>query len=83
MTAPRDDGGLKLIDIRKKDYAIKIQWIKRIKENREIANLAYHFLPNVGEIIWKCNLKDIHLKDISTYDGFWLDVFKSLDQGKL
>ena len=32
LTAPRNDGGLKLIDLRKKDYAIKIQWIKRLKQ---------------------------------------------------
>ncbi len=28
-------------------------------------------------MIWKCNLKDIHLKLISNYDRFWMDVLKA------
>ena len=39
------NGGLKF-DLRKKDYAIKIQWIKHLRQKKEAANLAYYFLPN-------------------------------------
>ena len=70
-------GGYKLTDLQKKDNALKIQWIKRLKKNNTISNFAYYFLPGSGELIWNCNLNVKHLSDIMPRKGFWYDVLKS------
>ncbi len=40
-------GGLKLVHLSKKDSAMKIQWIKHIKNNEAVAELPSYFLPAV------------------------------------
>ncbi len=68
------DGGMKLVDLEHKNNALKIQWIKRIKDNISLANLAYYFLPKIGELIWKCNLHYNDVKSIMPKENFWQNV---------
>lgn len=70
---PKEYGGLKLVDIRAKDRALKCQWVSVIRQNSSIANLAYLFLPAIGEGIWLCNLKKSDIL-VTVVDCFWRDV---------
>lgn len=64
-------GGLSLVNISRKDAALKIQWLNKIKKIPKIANLANSFLPPK---IWSVYLvrKDIQALHISS--PFWKDV---------
>ncbi len=77
LVAPPKDGGFKLIDLQKKDQALKIQWIRRLEKNEKLAALAYNFLPNVGTLIWQCNLHAKHVIHFMPKRGFWYDVLSS------
>ncbi len=71
------DGGMKLVDLEHKDNALKIQWIKRIKKNDSLSNIAYHFLPKIGELIWKCNLHHDDVKRVMPTENFWQNVLRA------
>ena len=69
---------MKLVDIKIKDQALKIQWIKRISDiNCVLSRLAYFFLPKIGNIIWKCNLNVQDVDKIMPSNNFWKDVLKA------
>ena len=71
-------GGMKLINFRCKEYLLKISWVKILKEDEELAKLAYVQLDNVlkGDI-WKANLKFNDISLVITREGFWTDVLKA------
>ena len=71
------NGGMKLVDLEHKDNALKIQWIKRIKINESLSNIAYYFLPKIGDLLWKCNLHYNDVKNIMPKDNFWQDVLSA------
>ena len=71
------EGGVKLVDLERKDKALKIQWIKRIKTNNSLANLAYYFLPDIGELLWQCNLHPADVKSIMPKENFWQNVLSA------
>ncbi len=77
LTCSQEHGGFKLIDLKKKDSALKIQWIKRIAENKKLASLAYYFLPGLGPMLWKCNLNFKHAAKFMSVQNFWYDVLVS------
>ncbi len=77
LISPRNQGGLKLVDLQKKDSALKIQWIKRLSKNENLAALAYYFLPKAGELIWECNLHSKDIKHVMLNRGFWYNVLCS------
>ena len=74
MISATKSGGLKLVDLKKKDAAMKIQWIKRIRKNETLSELAYYFLPGLGDKLWECNLKCTDMKHFMTKHSFWHDV---------
>ena len=51
-------GGLKVVNLQKKDYALKVQWTQAYHANVEIKILADQLLiKGVGGFIWSANLK--------------------------
>ena len=80
VTLPYDQGGIKMVDIYKKDQSLKITWIKRIWEEPE-----YHICPTLDKVnkiptklLFKCNL---HSKDIAHCwkklpAPFWVDMMQ-------
>lgn len=75
LQADRHQGGLKLINIKKKDIALKCQWVSMAKDNQNIRNLALQFLPPIGMDIFLCNLNP---QDVAknVKPSFWADVVK-------
>lgn len=72
---PRELGGLKLVDLNKKDWSLKIQWVAVCKENSIIRNIANQFLPQIGQDLWLCNFSEKNVKHFMS-DSFWSDVAK-------
>ena len=54
-------GGLRLVDLEKKEASLKASWIPVLKQNSKLANLVYYFIaPLLQEDIWRCNFKREH-----------------------
>lgn len=70
-------GGLKLVDIRTKDMALKAQWVSAYKYSLPIRNLADQFLPPLGHDWWYCNLNKKDLNTIMPQPSFWKSVSRS------
>ena len=75
---PKDQGGLNLVHLTKKDYALKATWPIILKSEPEYSQLVYHMnrLDAIDEDIWRCNLRPEDVDKIGVRDKFWEDVLK-------
>ena len=66
-------GGAGLVNLKLKDQALKIAWIKRINQDSMLSHFTFLHLGNIGDLIWQCNIneKDINKKFTKS---FWRDV---------
>ena len=73
MQKSKEEGGLGLVNIRKKHEALLIGWVKDCQQHDKIRNLATYFLGNSvndGQI-WKWNLNSADCQTLFPGDGFW------------
>ena len=57
LRANKIKGGLKLVDLEIRDIALKVTWIQILKQDNEMAIIAYNNLQiEIGEEIWKANI---------------------------
>lgn len=74
LKLPREEGGLQLVDLFKRQMSLKAQWVVTIRDNPTWAAIAHQNLdPVFGELIWKCNLQ---AEDVNTLfpGSFWKQV---------
>ena len=51
-------GGLRLMDLWKRQKAIKLTWLQVMRADRDLSTIVYPFIaPVLGEHIWRCTLK--------------------------
>ena len=70
-------GGLELVDLRKKDLSLKVTWKKILEKDTQLANLVYsNIAPSLREDIWKCGLKTEHVAEVidPEKNTFWYQV---------
>ena len=61
-------GGLKLVNLRLRDIVLKIKWVQIIQSEPKCKELAMSLLhPSIGDEIFKCNLREEHVR-ISSKD---------------
>ena len=75
----RSEGGLQLVDITRKDTALKTTWVKIIWEGQYPHQIPHEILhKELREKIWMCNLcaKDVE-KVCPTKNCFWKDILKA------
>ena len=75
----KEDGGLQLVDLKRKDDSMKVAWIKMIWEGMYPAEIPHTILhPGIKENLWICNL---HESDVDlvckTTNVFWKDVLRA------
>ena len=67
-------GGLNLVNLQWREWALKISWIKILSQNTNLAELVYYNMKNVlKHRIWECNLS-INIIETINPDQFWKDV---------
>ena len=77
LQANKHVGGLRLVNFKLKDKALKITWIKQLLLDKQLAQLVYSIIsPVLGDKIWMCN---IHPEDVERVIPklrfpFWHDV---------
>ena len=73
----KSDGGLRLTDLKKRDQALKIQWVYRLHGNdRVLTKLAYYHMNTAlcNELFWQCNFKVADKGYVCSAVGFWGSV---------
>ena len=78
----KEDGGLGLVDLHKKDMSMKVLWVKIIQEpiNKDLPEIVYKTLcPSLKHDIWLCQINSMELSQIVTKEGnpFWFDILFS------
>lgn len=75
LQAPRDLGGLQLVDLFSRQMALKAQWVVTVRDNTMWADIAYEYLDkHLKQKIWQCN---IHVNDVDSIiptASFWRQV---------
>ena len=71
----KEQGGLRLINIKNKQDALKISWVVRLESKEFLSHCAYQILePTLKELIWKCNLNAKSIKKMYDVTEFWVEV---------
>ena len=74
----KKDGGLGLVDLKKRQDAVKITWIQLLQSDEKLEKLVYSLIaPRMKNDIWKCNIKEADVKGVFKVDDFWLQVLKA------
>ena len=75
----KDDGGQNLVDLMRKDRALKLTWLGILESDDKAANLFYNQVKNgVQSILWKANFEASDVDNIFEHmDIFWKDVLKA------
>ena len=73
------EGGLNLVDLKRRDNALKSTWPLILRSEKEYADMIYPIMKckALKEDIWRCNLKAEHVKTLKIRNNFWEDVLKS------
>ena len=70
-----EDGGLGLVDIVRKDMAIKASWVKMVMEDKYPEGRVYNYLiPELEGNIWCCNIAPHDVREMPISNKFWKDV---------
>ena len=80
----KENGGAGLIDLRKKELAIKCQWGYKIQTNTILLNCADTILKKpIGTILWENNLAYEDVTKIFKGNSFWHNVLHLCTKYKL
>ena len=76
---PKEEGGLNLVNLVKKDQSLKATWPMILHSEKEYGKLVYQMIKaaTLGEDIWRCSLKPEHVDKLNIRNDFWVDVLKS------
>ena len=73
----KTEGGLGLVDLKKKDSSVKCMWPDKLEKDTDLANIVYsNIAPDLKDKIWQCHLQKQEIKHIIDRgkSPFWYDV---------
>ena len=73
---PKQAGGLRLVNLKSKDIALKASWPSILHGEIEYAKMVFELMRcgTLGENIWRCNLAPEDVRRWKKVDSFWQDV---------
>ena len=78
LTLDKKLGGRKLVNVRNRDAAVKIKWVKRVvfDDNPMLASLAYYHINTriQNSLFWQCNIKEADVTRLECRNEFWQSV---------
>lgn len=75
LQLPKEQGGLQLVDLYKRQLALKMQWVIQIRDKELWANIAYTYLtPALADKLWICNFSVNDLETLFPIRSFWRQV---------
>ena len=75
----KQNGGLKLVNLKYKEKALKATWPQILKTEPEYSQIVYNILrcSTLGEDLWRCNLKMEDVQYLRIKEEFWHQVLES------
>ena len=75
----KKEGGLKLVNLKNKDIALKATWPQILQNEDEYSQIVWPILKaaTLKENIWRCNLSPKDVKYLKIKSEFWKDVLTS------
>ena len=67
-------GGLNLCDLRMQHIALHLSWLPKIIDNTNFEYVYQWLDEQLGDLIWKCNLRHDHCKHVSKSNTFWNEL---------
>ena len=78
LTQPIEKGGLKLIDLERKDKSLKINWIKKCQNSENIwVNVANKLLPLSINRMISCNLNEKDIERLLPAQSIFTSILKA------
>ena len=76
---PKKEGGLGLVDLRKKDIALEATWPEILSTEQQYTTMVYKIMRKSGikEDILRCSSTPDEVKSIGIKSEFWEDVLFS------
>ena len=77
MRTPKNEGGLGLVDLRKRHVSLLLKWVQTMERTPIIKEIARYFLGMVDvELLFKANLNKTDCNQVSNKSNFWTDLLK-------
>ena len=75
---PKTEGGLNLVNIKKRDIALKATWPQILLKEHEYSQVVYKIMKctAIQHDIWRCSLKPEDVDNLKISNQFWKDVLK-------
>ena len=75
----KEEGGLGLVNLKEKDKCLKTSWPLILVKEQDYADIVYKLMKvsGISHDIWRCSLKQEHIKDLKVQNQFWSDVLES------
>ena len=82
LQLPKDQGGLNLVDLKRKDMALKSSWPKILADKHQYSRVVYSLMrcSALGADIWRCSIAPEDISVLPCQDEFWSDVLLSWSQ---
>ena len=80
LQASKPNGGVKLVNLKMRQCAIKASWIQILSRDRKLATLVYHFTnAHLKDHIWRCNFdkQDVLFILKESCNIFWYQVLQA------
>ena len=77
LKASKENGGANLVDLRRRQDALKISWINILHNDPKSSHICYQIIaPHMKEDVWRVNIKPKDVSAIISRDrsAFWFDV---------
>ena len=76
---PKHQGGLDLVNLTKKDIALKASWPQILGKEQEYAEMVYGIMKcsTLKENLWRCSIAPEDAREYKTSNVFWRDVLVS------
>ena len=76
---PKKEGGLNLVNISKREKALKATWPVILSKEDDYAKMVHKILRSTAleQDIWRCNLEPKDVDRLKIGNDFWKDVLKS------
>ena len=75
----KNQGGLNLMDLKRKDISLKATWPEILHQESEYAQIVFSQMraSTIQEDIWRCRILPEHVDQLKISNQFWRDVLKS------
>ena len=82
LQLPKKEGGLGLVDLKKKEISLKATWPQILGQEKQYAELVFSIMrcSTIQEDIWRCTILPHDIKHLKIKEPFWYDVLDSWSQ---